>query len=113
MKIVPYILLYLILAVAWCMLFYHFMSPQQSSQLILLLASGTAFYSLIWALLISLFQRLLGWRGYGMLWVPVAIAIVFLLGMDRSTFVFMIGLMFISELVSLTKILAYRRRNPS
>lgn len=112
MKTVPYIVLYLLLAAAWCMLFYNFMAPERTSQLILLLASGAAFYSLIWALLISLFQRMLGWRGYGMLWVPIVIAIVFLLGMDRSTFVFMIGLMLISELVSLTKILAYRRRNP-
>jgi hypothetical protein len=111
MKRVPYILLYIILVVIWCLLFYHFLAPEKNGQLILLLLSGCAFYSLIWGLMVSLFQRLLGWKGYGMLLIPVVIMIVFLVGMDRSTFLFMIGLTIISELVSLTKIFSYRRRN--
>jgi hypothetical protein len=112
MKRVPYILLYIILVAAWCILFYQFMTPVKDGQAILSLLTSCAFYSLIWAVMVSLFQRLFGWRGYGMLLLPVAIMIVFLLGMDKSTFLFMIGLMLISVLVSLTKIFAYRRKNP-
>jgi len=112
MKRVPYILLYIILVAAWCILFYQFMIPSKNGQVILLLLSGCAFYSLIWGITVSLFQRLFGWRGYGMLLLPVAIMIIFLLGMDKSTFLFMTGLTLISLLVSLTKIFAYRRKNP-
>lgn len=112
MKTVPYILLYIILVAAWVMLFYQFMTPVKDGQAILSLLTSCAFYSLIWGVMVSLFQRLFGWRGYGMLLLPVAIMIVFLLGMDKSTFLFMIGLMLISVLVSLTKIFAHRRKNP-
>jgi hypothetical protein len=110
MRKLPFILTYLILVCLWCVLYYKFIAPVKEPQLILLLCAGTLFYSLIWALLISLFQHIVGWKGYGMLLMPVVIMIVFLLGIDRSTFLFMCGLVLISELVSLAKILSYNRK---
>ena len=110
MRKLPFILAYLIFVFLWCTLFYQFIAPVKETQLILLLLAGSLFYSLIWAIFISLFQRLIGWKGYGMLLLPVAIMIVFILGMDRSNFLFMVGLIIISELVSLAKIFSYNRR---
>lgn len=110
MKRLPFILTYLVLVFVWAMLYYQFIAPVKETQSILLLTAGSFFYSLIWALFISLFQRLIGWKGYGMLLIPVAIMIVFLLGMDKSTFLFMCGLVLISELVSLAKIFSYNRK---
>jgi hypothetical protein len=51
-----------------------------------------------------------GWKGYGMLLIPVVIMIVFFLGMGKSTFSFMCGLILVSELVSLAKIVSHNRK---
>lgn len=107
MRRLPFILIYLILVFLWCVLFYKFLAPVKEPQLVLLLLAGSLFYSLIWGIFISLFQRIVGWKGYGMLLIPVAIMIVFFLGMDKSTFLFMGGLIIISELVSLAKIFSH------
>jgi len=107
MRKLPFILGYLILAFVWCFLFYQFIAPVREPRLILLLLAGSLFYSLIWAMFISLFQRIIGWKGYGMLLIPVAIMIVFFVGMNKSNFLFMVGLIIISELVSIAKIISY------
>jgi hypothetical protein len=105
MKKLPYIFSYFVLAIVWCVAYYHFIAPVKDNKLILLLAAGTLFYSLIWALFISLFQKMIGWKGYGMLLIPIGIMFVFILGVDTSTFVITCGLVVISELVSLAKIM--------
>lgn len=110
MRKVPFIFSYLILVFLWCVLFYRFIAPVREPQLILLLLAGSLFYSLIWVIFISLFQRLIGWKGYGMLLIPVAIMIIFFVGMNKSNFLFMGGLIIISELVSLAKILSFNRK---
>lgn len=110
MRKLPFIVIYLVFVLLWCVLFYQFIAPVKEQQLILLLLAGSLFYSLIWGISVSLFQRIVGWKGYGMLLLPVAIMIVFFLGMKKSTFLFMGGLIAISELVSLAKILSYNRK---
>ena len=111
MRTLPFIVIYSIFILLWCAAYYQFIAPVKDTQLILLLLAGSLFYSLIWGLFISLFQRMLGWKGYGMLLIPVAIMIVFFLGMDRSTFLFMLGLIAISELVSIIRIFSNNRKN--
>lgn len=109
MKKLPYILSYLALAIVWCVAYYQFIAAEKDNKLILILAAGTLFYSLIWALFISLFQGMIGWKGYGMLLIPLGIMFVFILGVDTTTFVVMCGLVLISEIVSLAKIFRTRR----
>jgi flagellar biosynthesis protein FliQ len=109
MKKLPFIFAYLILVLLWCVLFYQFIAPVKETQLILLLSAGTLFYSLIWGIFVSLFQRMIGWKGYGMLLIPIAIMIVFFLGIPKSNFLFIGGLIIISELISLAKIYSYNR----
>jgi hypothetical protein len=110
MRNLPFIFIYLIFVILWCVVFYQFMAPVKDTQQILLLGAATAFYSLIWWLMISLFQRMIGWNGYGMLIIPVIIAFVFFVGMPKSSFLFICGLIAISELVSYARIIANRKR---
>jgi hypothetical protein len=110
MKILPFVFIYLILVSFWCILFYQFIAPVKDPQLILLLFTGSLFYSLIWGIFVSLFQRIVGWKGYGMLLIPVAIMIIFFLGINRSNFLFIGGLILVSELVSLAKIVSHNRK---
>lgn len=109
MKKFVFIFAWLIFVFLWSVLFYQFLAPAKGTQQILLLSAESLFYSLIWGVFISLFQRLIGWKGYGMLLIPVAIMIVFIVGIDRSNFLFMLGLVIISELISLAKIFAHNR----
>ena len=109
MKKLPYIFSYLVLAIVWCVVYYQFIARVKDNKLMLLLAGATLFYSLIWALFISLFQKMIGWKGYGMMLIPIGIMFVFILGVDTSTFIITCGLVVISELVSLAKILRTKR----
>lgn len=111
MKRLPFILSYLIFVTLWCVLYYQFIAPVKGAQLMLLLLMASLFYSLIWGLFVSLFQRMIGWKGYGMLLIPLAIIIVFFVGMDRSNFLFICGLIAISEIVSFAKIVAHNRKS--
>lgn len=110
MKKISFVLFYLVLVCLWCVLFYQFMSTEKGPKIILLLAAGSVGYSVIWGLFISLFQRMLGWKGYGMLMLPLAIMFVFILGVPRSTFLFAGGLVLASELVTLAVIYAHNRK---
>jgi hypothetical protein len=111
MRKLPFIFGYLILAALWCVFSYQYLAPVKDRQLMLLLPAESLFYGLVWGLFVSLLHPIFGWKGYGMLLIPLAIMIVFFLGMDKSNFVFMLGLIVISEMVSLAKIYSYRHGN--
>ncbi|WPQ64819.1 hypothetical protein SIO70_08050 [Chitinophaga sancti] len=110
MKRVPYILLYILLVILWSILFYNFFAPEKGSFVMLGLLAAAGFFSLIWGVLVSLTQKWIGWKGYGMMILPVVILIVFILGVDPSTFKYALGITAISELVSFVKIIFHRRK---
>lgn len=76
----------------------------------LLLFGAAVFFSGIWAVLASLSHKWIGWKGYGMLLLPPVILIVFILGVDQTTFKYALGLTAISEFVSLVKVYFHRRK---
>lgn len=76
----------------------------------LLLFGAALFFSGIWAVLASLSHKWIGWKGYGMLLLPPVILVVFILGVDQTTFKYALGLTAISELVSLVKVYFHRRK---
>ncbi|MBW8688352.1 hypothetical protein [Chitinophaga rhizophila] len=113
MKRLAFIASYILFVCIWCILYYQFIAPVKGTQLVLVLLMASLFYSLIWGLFVSLLQRVIGWKGYGMLLIPLLIIIVFFVGMDRSNFLFICGLIAISELVSFAKIVAHKRKSAS
>ncbi len=74
------------------------------------LLGAAGFFSLIWGVLVSLTYKWIGWKGYGMLILPVVILIVFILGVDPATFKYALGITAVCELVSLVRIFFYRRK---
>ncbi|RFM31298.1 hypothetical protein [Chitinophaga silvisoli] len=110
MKNIPYILLYILLLAVWSILFYNVFIPEKGGFAMLALFGAAVFFSGIWAVLASLSHKWIGWKGYGMLLLPPVILIVFILGVDQTTFKYALGLTAISELVSFIKILFYRRK---
>lgn len=110
MRLLPYILLYILLSALWSVLFYNFLAAEKGPQTMLFMFGAFAFFSLIWAVLVSLTHKWVGWKSYGMLALPVVILVVFILGVDNATFKYTLGIMAASMLVTYTKILLYRRK---
>jgi O-antigen/teichoic acid export membrane protein len=110
MKNVLYISFYILLVGLWSILFYNYFAPEKDGVTMLKMLGAAVFFSGIWAVLASLSHKWIGWKGYGMLLLPPVILVVFILGIDQTSFKYALGLTVISELVSLVKIFFYRRK---
>lgn len=90
--------------VLWCILFFQFLTPIKDSHVIVLLFSGGIYCSVILWVLVLLFQRIPGFKGEGILLIPIVAFLIAIYSMDKPTLIFMFGLVVISEAVLITKL---------
>jgi len=101
-------LVYLILNIIWCVLFYR-IAPVQSSQLMVLIFSGSFFYTIFWVVAILLLKFRSAKSHRLALLLPILIAIMGYFGMDRPTAMFFSGLLAASEISLLILVLTFKK----
>lgn len=104
MKILYLFLMYILLVVLWCIFYFQFLTPVKDAHVIVLLFSGSVYCSIVLWALILFFQRILGFKGKGILLIPAVTFLIVIYSMDKPTLIFMFGLVIICEAVLITKL---------